>query len=695
PALPPADDANGDGSYSCFNLNNITNVLAVGGGGGDSKNAVRPAQGNGGLCPAGSLGDTINLGGSGASANGTNQAAGGGGGSGGTGSLNPGNAANGSTGAPAVSGGGSGGNGRNSSNSGPGSPGNTPGGGGGGAAASGNNIAQLGGGGATGKVTITFAPTYTWSVIAGSNDWNVAANWTPNRTNPTTNDVLLFNQGGSSTATNMPTQTIGKLQVSSSTILILQPTNGLNILTIGEPADDALTVAGGSQLNISGSAGLTNLNINLATGAKGNISGSLAFSNNSAANDSFTLAAADAGGITFNSGATFTQNCDGGAFGSGTANSVVFAAGAAFIQKNGANPFQKSAPLSVVVFQAGSLFSIQANLAPSFAGRTYADLEINAAAFSQSASGSALLTISNLNVAKGALNLGMNQCSLKGGLTVAANATLNLNGTSTFTGTAEQIISGGGAFAFGPNAATTITNGATLTLNLQTNLALSSGMLFTNNGTFNIKSALTGTGAINGGGATVVSATGTLAPGTASTIGTLTFATAPALNGTNFLKINRNGGAMLADKIALPGGTLNYGGTLVVTNIGATLQPGDTFTNFSAASFNGWFSSLQLPVGYVWNTSQLPVNGSISIPGGTPPAIISVSVSGTSLVLNATNGTPNSPVTVLTSTSLALPLAQWTTNMTGSFDGSGNFNGTNLGGFNASTPQRFYLLQTQ
>ena len=71
------------------------------------------------------------------------------------------------------------------------------------------------------------------------------------------------------------------------------------------------------------------------------------------------------------------------------------------------------------------------------------------------------------------------------------------------------------------------------------------------------------TGAVN------VNSGGTISPGTS--IGTLTLNSPPTLNGTNFMEIDRNGGVSLADKLVLTSGTLNYGGTLVVSNAGAAL----------------------------------------------------------------------------------------------------------------------------
>ena len=498
----------------------------------------------------------------------------------------------------------------------------------------------------------TLAPAaYTWVATAGFSDWTAAASWSPTRTTPNATDILLFNQGGNSTATNVPTQSIGKFQVSGNTTVGLQPTNGVNALTIATVAADALTVSANSKLNIILADGATNLNINVTTGAKGSISGAMTFSTNNAttAIGSYTLTAADASGITFNSGATFTQNCSGNVFGSGTVNSVVLAAGSKFIQQSGGNPFQKNQPASVVIFQPGSLFSLQGNTTPSISGRTYADFEYNVN-LTTSVTAASALVISNLTVLQGIFAI-----SGAGGLYLNGNASVSLGAT----------------------------------LNLNNNVNTTSGKTVTING------ILGGTATFSGNAALTISSTGTLAPGTTATIGALTLATAPILNGTNYLKIDRNGGAPLADKIALASGTLNYGGTLIVTNIGAALQPGDTFTNFSATSFTGWFGNLQLPAGYSWNTNNLLVNGTISIASIAPPAISSFAAAGTNIVLNATNGTPNGPVTVLTSTNLTLPVAQWTTNTVNSFDGSGNFNYTNAGGFSSSTPQQFYILKTQ
>jgi autotransporter-associated beta strand protein len=150
---------------------------------------------------------------------------------------------------------------------------------------------------------------------------------------------------------------------------------------------------------------------------------------------------------------------------------------------------------------------------------------------------------------------------------------------------------------------------------------VSAGRMLVNNtsGSGTGSGAVTVNGGILGGtgtiaGAVTVNSGGTIAPGVS--IGTLTLNTPPTFNGTNFMEINRNGGTPLADKILLTSGTLHYGGTLVVSNTGATLTGGEVFTNFSASSYSGAFGTTVLPplsTGLNWDTSALTVNGTIKV----------------------------------------------------------------------------------
>ena len=69
--------------------------------------------------------------------------------------------------------------------------------------------------------------------------------------------------------------------------------------------------------------------------------------------------------------------------------------------------------------------------------------------------------------------------------------------------------------------------------------------------------------------------------------------------------------------LLVTGNPLTYAGTLAVTNLGAdALAANDSFTLFSAPSYAGSFTSLNLPVlpsGLFWNIGNLSTNGTISV----------------------------------------------------------------------------------
>ncbi|HEV2695686.1 MAG TPA: hypothetical protein VG347_22535, partial [Verrucomicrobiae bacterium] len=144
--------------------------------------------------------------------------------------------------------------------------------------------------------------------------------------------------------------------------------------------------------------------------------------------------------------------------------------------------------------------------------------------------------------------------------------------------------------------------------------------------------------------------------------------------------------------------TITLGGTLVVTNIGSTLQAGDTFVLFSTPLTGSFSGNVVLPAYYTWNTANLEVNGTISVISVTPPPKITgvdfSGLAGGTLVFNATGGLVNEPFAILSSTNLTLPLNQWTTVTTGNFDGSGNLSNFNVT-VDPTQAQTFYRLQAQ
>jgi hypothetical protein len=155
----------------------------------------------------------------------------------------------------------------------------------------------------------------------------------------------------------------------------------------------------------------------------------------------------------------------GNAFGTTNLNSIVFANGSQYIQVAGANPFGAGAPSSVVVFQTGSLYKFTgAGITPSFAGRTYADVEF-AGSGTSSPTGSLAVVMDNLKVTSGTVNVnltGTSGHSIKGNISVATGATLTFSPASAATmnlnGTSGQTISGSGTLTINSNQTISVSN---------------------------------------------------------------------------------------------------------------------------------------------------------------------------------------------------------------------------------------------
>ncbi len=248
------------------------------------------------------------------------------------------------------------------------------------------------------------------------------------------------------------------------------------------------------------------------------------------------------------------------------------------------------------------------------------------------------------------------------------------------TGTGMLVLSGVNTYS-----GVTTVNLGTLVVSNTAGSATGSGSITVNSG-----GTLAGNGIVSG--AVTVNSGGTLIPG--SPLGTLTLSNNLTLasGSTNLAQVQHSPRTNTLVRI---GGTLNEGGTLVVSNSGvAPFAAGDNFKLFSAAGYNNGFGGSILPsvnTGLAWNTTRLNVDGTLWVVSTNSPGITGTLVSGGNLIFSGTGGTPGWNYYVLTSTNLGS--GQWTRLATNQFDPGGNFAVTNA--INPGSPPTFYRLQLQ
>ena len=279
----------------------------------------------------------------------------------------------------------------------------------------------------------------------------------------------------------------------------------------------------------------------------------------------------------------------------------------------------------------------QLDLIPS-AQNTYGSTEITGTMVVNANNAFALST-GALIMNGGELNTMGNNFSFANISSTSAGGVIQNGGAATSTitvGTDNSNTSYGGSLANGSAVALGLTKTGTGILTITSTKNSYTGNTTINNGTLQVDGALpsgsgvtvTGSGILAGSGIVngpvTVQSGGTLAAGGHSAVGTLTLANSLSSKSgsTVFLRINKTGGVLAADKINLAGtgSSMAYNGALVVTNItsdSTALAGGDIFTLFSsAAGFSGSFTSSNLPplsAGLAWQTSGLTLNGSIQV----------------------------------------------------------------------------------
>ena len=391
------------------------------------------------------------------------------------------------------------------------------------------------------------------------------------------------------------------------------------------------------------------------------------------------------GSVIFNNGANAFNDTGvsaGGAGGSGY--SVLLSSGNVGVGADAAN-WPNSSPLGtgILGIQVGSEGG-ESHLFASGGAHTIANTIAYTSATNTvtlSLSGSNSLTLAGPFILSGADNTG------------STNRTINEQNTiapSTISGVISDAGLGCGIIKIG---AGTLILSAVNTYDGPT--TVSNGTLLVN-GQIDTNTVTVAGGTLGGSGTvlgpvTVLSG-GTLAPGT-SAIGTLTINNNLTLDGNLYFKVNKSLSPAQTNDIASVSGTLNSSGvgTLTVSNMGPALVVGDRFKLFNKAVPNG--STLGVSGGGVQWANNLQVDGSISVTSLTVPMPVINSVilqdNGTNLVFSGTNGPVGGGYSVLSSTNMATPLANWVLQASGTFNGTGGFSYTNA----MDGPNTFLLLR--
>jgi autotransporter-associated beta strand protein len=278
------------------------------------------------------------------------------------------------------------------------------------------------------------------------------------------------------------------------------------------------------------------------------------------------------------------------------------------------------------------------------------------------------------------------------GNTVVSNGTLALAGGATISSSPSVMIA--------PGAIMSVANSAALSgcANLVDNGELDVTALPASTMTLNNGETMSGTGHVSG----LLTAPfgSTVSPGSSGIIGTLTVSSMVTLQGMTYMEVTNNG----AQFDVLHCGSVNYGGTLVVSNLDVThpFTSASSFQLFSAGVYSGGFANILPPTpgnNLVWDTSALGVNGVLKVANASngliptnSPAITNFSIAGLNVVIDGTNGQAGGTYYLLQNTNLAAPFNQWKTAATNVVGTANQFTfiGTNV--VNTNAAQQYFIL---
>ncbi|MDX9928671.1 MAG: HYR domain-containing protein, partial [Bacteroidales bacterium] len=102
---------------------------------------------------------------------------------------------------------------------------------------------------------INSATTYIWDQPGTSADWTDPQSWSPARLSPQPTDILVFDNVGSVTATDVITQTIGQLDIINGSVVSLESNLNNQLITISGVGGSGLDIAAGNTLILNSSSG--------------------------------------------------------------------------------------------------------------------------------------------------------------------------------------------------------------------------------------------------------------------------------------------------------------------------------------------------------------------------------------------------------------------------------------------------------
>jgi autotransporter-associated beta strand protein len=142
---------------------------------------------------------------------------------------------------------------------------------------------------------------------------------------------------------------------------------------------------------------------------------------------------------------------------------------------------------------------------------------------------------------------------------------------------------------------------------------------------------------------------------------------------------------------------VTYSGTLQVVVTTGTLVGGEAFKLFDSTAYSGTdFDTYTLPdLGtplLSWDTTSVPVNGTLRVTGSVAPQVLSISSTGPGNLQFSGTGPTNWTYSILATTNITQPLSNWVEVSSGAFtNGTFTFSDANA----ATYPHRFYRVVTQ